>query len=49
MAWHGGLYRTFETRGGKTIVQGRGDGYAIPVNVELGELTTQVKALAKPK
>lgn len=49
MAWHGGLYRTFETRNGRTIVQGRGDGYAIPTNVELGELTTQVKALARPK
>jgi hypothetical protein len=49
LAWHGGLFRTFEARNGKTIVQGRGDGYAIPTNVELGELTTQVKALARPK
>jgi hypothetical protein len=48
-AWHGGLFRTFEARNGKTIVQGRGDGYAIPANVELGELATQVKALVKPK
>lgn len=49
VAWHGGLFRTFESRNGKTIVQGRGDGYAVPVNVELGALTTQVKALVKPK
>jgi hypothetical protein len=50
VAWHGGLFRTFAARNGKTIVQGRGDGYAIPVNLELGELNTQVKALvAQPK
>lgn len=49
VAWHGGLFRTFAARNGKTIVQGRGDGYAIPVNVELGDLTTQVKSLAKSK
>ncbi|MBK7642269.1 MAG: hypothetical protein IPJ19_04355 [Planctomycetes bacterium] len=49
-AWHGGLYRTFEARSGKTIVQGRGDGYAIPANIELGELTKQIKVLApQPK
>jgi len=49
IAWHGGLFRTFEARNGKTIVQGRGDGYAIPANIELGELTTQVRALAERK
>ena len=49
VAWHGGLYRTFASRSGKTIVQGRGDGYAIPTNVELGELAGQVKALVKSK
>ncbi len=49
VAWHGGLYRTFAARNGKTIVQGRGDGYAIPTNVEVGELGTQVKALAQRK
>jgi len=49
VAWHGGLYRTFAARNGKTIVQGRGDGYAIPTNVELGELAGQVKTLAKSK
>ena len=36
-AAHGGLYRTFEARKG-TIVQGRGDGYAIPQNITLSEL-----------
>ncbi len=49
VAWHGGLYRTFASRNGKTIVQGRGDGYAIPTNVEAGDLTAQVKAFVKPK
>lgn len=49
VAWHGGLYRTFESRGGKLIVQGRGDGYAIPTNVELNALTKQVQALAQRK
>ncbi len=49
IAWHGGLYRTFQARSGQTIVQGRGDGYAIPLNLELGELATQVKSLAKSK
>ena len=47
ITWHGGLYRTFENRKGQTIVQGRGDGYAIPLNVELGDLTSQVAKLAK--
>jgi len=49
VAWHGGLYRTFASRNGKTIVQGRGDGYAIPTNVELGVLASEVKALVKSK
>lgn len=49
IAWHGGLFRTFEARNGKTIVQGRGDGYAIPLNLEVGELGTQVQALWKQK
>jgi len=49
VAWHGGLYRTFASRNGKTIVQGRGGGYAIPTNVELGVLASEVKALVKSK
>ena len=50
-AAHGGLFRTFEARGG-TVVQGRGEGYAIPTNVGLAQLEQNVKALAggpKPK
>jgi hypothetical protein len=41
-ASHGGLYRTFESRNGTTIVQGRGEGYAIPTNVSLTDLDTQI-------
>jgi hypothetical protein len=48
MCWHGGLYRTFESRQG-TVVQGRGNGYAVPSNVRLAELTTQVRELAARK
>ncbi|MBL8862439.1 MAG: hypothetical protein JNK02_10560 [Planctomycetes bacterium] len=48
MTWHGGLYRTFESRG-TTFVQGRGNGYAIPSNVRLSDLDAQVKALAQAK
>lgn len=42
-AWHGGLYRTFENRAGVTIVQGRGDGYAIPTNMTLADLDQQIQ------
>lgn len=48
MTWHGGLYRTFESRR-TTFVQGRGNGYAIPTNVRLDELDAQVKTLAQAK
>jgi hypothetical protein len=48
MAWHGGLYRTFESRQG-TVVQGRGNGYAVAANVRLADLTTQVRDLAAQK
>jgi hypothetical protein len=44
VAWHGGIYRTFERRG-SVIVQGRGDGYAVPTNVALTDLGTQIKTL----
>ena len=44
--WHGGIYRTFE-RGGKVFVQGRGEAYAIPSNIELVELTKQIGEVAK--
>jgi hypothetical protein len=46
--WHGGLFRTFESRNG-TIVQGRGDGYAIPSNVRLAELNERIRELAGQK
>lgn len=49
ICWHGGLFRTFQTRTGKTIVQGRGEGYAIDTNIELGDLETQIQKLAKAK
>lgn len=46
-AAHGGLYRTFQNpKTGKTVVQGRGDGYALPNNVELEALGQQIAALA---
>jgi len=48
MCWHGGLYRTFESRSA-TFVQGRGDGYAIGTNVRLDALDQQVKAIAATK
>jgi hypothetical protein len=44
--WHGGIYRTFE-RKGATIVQGRGDGYAIVANQTLVDLQAQIAALVK--
>jgi hypothetical protein len=47
-AWHGGIFRTFERRGA-VIVQGRGDGYAIPTNVALSELEAQISELARSK
>jgi hypothetical protein len=46
-AAHGGIYRTFETPKGATVVQGRGEGYAVAANVELTALGQQVATLAK--
>ncbi len=46
-ASHGGLYRTFETRSQGVVVQGRGEGYAIPSNVTLTQLRQDVARLAK--
>jgi hypothetical protein len=40
-AAHGGLFRTFENRG-RTVVQGRGEGYAVPTNVEFTQLKSDV-------
>lgn len=42
-AWHGGLYRTFENRAGDTVVQGRGEGYAIATNIKLSDLDGQIQ------
>src|SRR5438034_6734673 len=44
--WHAGLYRTFE-RKNSVIVQGRGDGYAIPANLALGDLDGRIKGLVR--
>jgi len=38
---HGGLYRTYDFKG-KTIIQGRGQGYAIESNIERAQLTTRM-------
>ncbi|MBK7874959.1 MAG: hypothetical protein IPJ77_04280 [Planctomycetes bacterium] len=47
-AAHGGLFRAFEAAQG-TIVQGRGDGYALRSNVRLADLRSQVTELARAK
>ena len=41
---HGGLFSTFEV-GGKRIVQGRGKGYAVDKNIEIGALETSAQAI----
>ncbi|MFN0007144.1 MAG: hypothetical protein ACKVXR_04485 [Planctomycetota bacterium] len=45
-ASHGGLYRTIETRG-RTVVLGRGEGYAIERNVEHSALQSEVASIVK--
>lgn len=42
-AAHGGLFRTFETRKGARIVQGRGTGYAVPANRTLQSLEADAR------
>ncbi len=42
-ASHGGLFRTFVTRKGDVVVQGRGMGYAVPTNRVLGGLETEMR------
>lgn len=44
-AAHGGLYTTFQGRKGDTIVQGRGDGYAVSKNVRLEKLDADITAI----
>lgn len=46
--WHGGIYRTFE-RGGNIVVQGRGEGYAIPANIALTDLKAQIATAVNEK
>jgi hypothetical protein len=41
---HGGLYRTYDIDN-KIIIQGRGDGYAIPTNIVRESLASRVKSL----
>jgi len=47
-AAHGGLFRTFEARRG-TIVQGRGEGYAVDGNLTLDDLEARVRVLTAAK
>ena len=42
-AAHGGIYQTFSDVRGNVIVQGRGDGYAIPSNIHLSNLRNNVR------
>ncbi len=42
-ASHGGLFRTFVTRKGNVVVQGRGMGYAVPFNRTLVHLESEVR------
>jgi len=44
-ASHGGLFRTFVSRKGQTIVQGRGPGYAVATNQLLSGLEKQAQEL----
>lgn len=39
-----GLYNTFVARDGRTLVQGRGFGHALPSNLTLGDLLARVAA-----
>ncbi|MCP3919969.1 MAG: hypothetical protein GY711_30945 [bacterium] len=48
-AAHGGLYTTFLNRRGATIVQGRGEGYAVEKNVLLDKLDSDISTLHQNK
>ncbi len=43
---HGGLFSTFEISG-KRVVQGRGKGYAVDKNIEVGALETAIATIRK--
>ena len=44
-ASHGGLYRVIETKNG-SVVQGRGEGYAIQANTKIADLRMQLSKLS---
>ncbi len=49
-ASHGGIYRTVQADAkAKPVVLGRGDGYAVGKNVQLEQLETSIRSLAKAK
>ncbi len=48
-AAHGGLYTTFQNRKGATVVQGRGDGYAVNKNVLIDTLDADITELHRNK
>lgn len=48
-ASHGGVYSVFAARRGGSIVQGRGDGYAVANNQRIEELGKEVARLALEK
>jgi hypothetical protein len=48
MTSHGGLYRTIASKNGR-VVQGRGDGYAVPANIALDDLRARIQTLTEQK
>ncbi len=48
-ASHGGLYSTFTAQSGKTIVQGRGEGFAVSKNLPSPDLAKRVAAARAKK
>jgi hypothetical protein len=48
-ASHGGVYSVFEARRGGSIVQGRGDGYAVEKNQRVEVLGKEITRLALEK
>ncbi|MEZ6014582.1 MAG: hypothetical protein R3F49_05670 [Planctomycetota bacterium] len=48
-ASHGGLFTVFEARRGGSIVQGRGDGYAVAKNQRIADLASEVARIAREK
>lgn len=46
---HGGLFRTFEDKRGRTVVLGRGKGYAVDLNQRLVKLRKNIQVLDSTK